>query len=113
MNIAHRDIKPENILMVGESDIKLTDFGFANFLDSKTKFTQVLGSPLYMAPEVIKEESYDEKVDLWAVGVIAHILLTGLPPFYHADKETMKKKIMKEPPSWGNQFDLHLSPEAV
>ena len=64
-NIVHRDIKPENILLSGSQEgsdatinVKLTDFGFACFYTDKG-MTQVLGSPLYMAPEVVKEEVYD------------------------------------------------------
>ena len=86
----HRDLKPENILCEAASDmdpdeisIKLTDFGFAVKYDPNgTKHTQSLGSPLYMAPELCANKSYDNKVDVWAVGVIAFILLTGTPPFY-------------------------------
>mmetsp|Transcript_4957 Transcript_4957/g.3567 ORF Transcript_4957/g.3567 Transcript_4957/m.3567 type:complete len:215 (+) Transcript_4957:348-992(+) len=88
-NIIHRDIKPENILMesedLGNYRIKVTDFGFACFCTpgdgEESKQQEQLGSPLYMAPEVVKEEKYDGKVDVWAVGVLAFILLSGGPPF--------------------------------
>ena len=89
-NIMHRDLKPENVLCEEASDqdpneiiIKLTDFGFAVKYDPNgQKESLSLGSPLYMAPELCKEIEYDNKVDVWAVGVIAFILLTGTPPFY-------------------------------
>jgi len=86
----HRDLKPENILCEAAADlspdefvIKLTDFGFAVKYDPNgAKESLSLGSPLYMAPELAKEVEYGAKVDVWAVGVIAYILLTGAPPFY-------------------------------
>ena len=60
---------------------KLTDFGFACVMDPQRKINLSLGSPLYMAPEVIKSQSYDSKVDIWSLGVITFILLTGTVPF--------------------------------
>ena len=60
---------------------KLTDFGFACVMNPQRKVNLSLGSPLYMAPEVINSESYNSKVDIWALGVITFILLTGTVPF--------------------------------
>jgi len=87
MGIAHRDLKPENILVCGENEnekIKLVDFGFAKNFQNEIMKTS-LGSPLYAAPELfLKRNSsfnYDEKVDLWSMGVILFICLSGFPPF--------------------------------
>lgn len=90
--IVHRDIKPENILFQSkdpkDKTIKLTDFGFAQFYDNeKGGMSDTLGSPLYMAPEIIKKVKYDFKVDVWSLGVITYILLTGRPPFSGKTKE--------------------------
>ena len=103
-NIMHRDLKPENILCersadVGEDEIfiKLTDFGFATKYDPNgQKHTLSLGSPLYMAPELCKEIAYDNKVDVWSVGVITYILLTGRPPFYDKNSRSTKAGIYKD-----------------
>jgi calcium/calmodulin-dependent protein kinase (CaM kinase) II/calcium/calmodulin-dependent protein kinase I len=78
-----RDIKAENILMESKDslEIKITDFGFACFYNKEEKKSEILGSPLYMAPEIVSLEPYDNKVDIWSVGVIAYILLAGRPPF--------------------------------
>jgi calcium-dependent protein kinase len=90
-NITHRDIKPENILMqAADSEsllLKMTDFGFASFYNPKKGLDEVLGSPLYMAPEIVNRQKYDSKVDIWSVGVIAYILLSGRPPFMAKSKE--------------------------
>lgn len=66
---------------VSNLDLKITDFGFSCFYDPKQSMTMALGSPLFMAPEVLAQESYTEKVDIWSIGVIAYNLLTGKYPF--------------------------------
>jgi len=74
--IIHRDIKPENIIVKStfdDSDIKISDFGLATFKDSKFLFTRC-GTPGYVAPEVLNDEPYDEKVDIFSVGVILYIM---------------------------------------
>ena len=88
--IVHRDLKPENIMMeslsIGELNIKLIDFGSAYCISKKSgqKIKLKIGTPYYMAPEVIKG-NYDNKCDLWACGVIMYILLSGEPPFFGVD----------------------------
>lgn len=82
--IVHRDIKPENLLLKKKGDpdtIKLADFGLANILEGKDSLQTVCGSPAYMAPEVHNMENYDEKVDMWSIGVMLFLLLSGSLPF--------------------------------
>lgn len=62
-------------------DIKIADLGFATKMDPKTGLELVLGTPLYMAPELIKHIKYNEKVDVWSLGVIVFQLLCGSTPF--------------------------------
>lgn len=119
LNIVHRDIKPENILIVPEEattsdfpNVKLTDFGFACFFQKEKGLTQVLGSPLYMAPEIVKEETYGLKVDVWSLGVIAHILLSGAPPFYGKSTLDIYQSIVADEPQFG-RFKDNLTPEAI
>lgn len=73
-------------------EIKLTDFGFASHFDENNKFKHILGSPIYMPPEILQRKEYDSKVDIWSTGVAAYILLAvGEIPF----KGTTKKEIYK------------------
>jgi calcium-dependent protein kinase len=82
--IVHRDLKPENLLLEEHKNyeqVKLIDFGTAKkFSQKDLPITQMVGTPYYIAPEVIKK-SYDEKCDLWSAGVIMYIILSGQPPF--------------------------------
>lgn len=86
-NITHRDLKPENILLVSKNinnfDVKISDLGFAQEFnkDGGESMTLVLGSPLYMAPELVSNKPYTEKVDVWSLGVITYQLLSGKTPF--------------------------------
>lgn len=84
--IIHRDLKPENILLVSKTtaniDIRVADFGLGKmFPDEVDVATTRCGTPGYVAPEVLNRKPYDYKVDSWALGVIAYILLSGAPPF--------------------------------
>lgn len=83
MNIVHRDLKPENFLFLTKQDdspIKIIDFGLSRFDDADVMTTKV-GTPYYVAPEVLKRE-YTKACDMWSIGVITYILLCGYPPFY-------------------------------
>lgn len=83
-NIIHRDLKPENLMFVDKNSntIKLVDFGFAKVFDPKKGLNEMLGTPLYIAPEIISGKKYSTKVDVWSLGVIAYSMLCGAPPFY-------------------------------
>ncbi|CAJ0582973.1 unnamed protein product, partial [Mesorhabditis spiculigera] len=82
-NIVHLDIKPENIMCVTESGnrIKLIDFGLARHYDGSEDLYYMAGTPEFSAPEVIKFEPLDFRTDMWSVGVITYILLSGYSPF--------------------------------
>ena len=82
--ISHRDLKPENVVFRNErpdSDIVLIDFGMAKKFDGTQMFTEQTGTSLYVAPEVLKGDGYDERADIWSIGVLMYVILTGEPPF--------------------------------
>uniref|UniRef100_A0A8C7NXK7 Serine/threonine-protein kinase DCLK2 n=1 Tax=Oncorhynchus mykiss TaxID=8022 RepID=A0A8C7NXK7_ONCMY len=101
LNIVHRDVKPENLLVYehadGSKSLKLGDFGLATVVDGP--LYTVCGTPTYVAPEIIAETGYGLKVDIWAVGVIAYILLCGFPPFRGSsdDQEVLFDQILMRP----------------
>ena len=88
----HRDLKPENILLNKDLEnprVTIVDFGTAEHLKPGSKFSTKNGTSYYIAPEVIKFE-YDEKCDVWSIGVILYILLVGYPPFNGQDEEKIE-----------------------
>lgn len=97
-NVLHRDLKPQNILLSDSSDdpeLKIADFGFARALQPQDMAATVCGSPLYMAPEILRHEPYDAKADLWSVGTILFELLLGKPPFSGANPMQLLANIEK------------------
>ena len=99
MNIIHRDIKPENIMITNREkngclQVKLIDFGTAKIFEKGQEENRYVGSSYYMAPEIIKRK-YDEKCDLWSIGVVLYILLTGRPPFDGNDDDEIIENVKK------------------
>ena len=117
--IVHRDLKPENILLTGEAaagvlNIKLTDFGLATPFKEGKKLKEVIGSPIYMAPEIVKQEKYDEKIDIWGIGIIAHIVLCGCPPFEGTTGDQVQNAIISGDPTFVNaKVKSSLTQEAI
>lgn len=96
--IAHRDLKPENLLLLSEDDdsaVKIADFGFAKKVLEPNSLTTQCGTPGYVAPEILEGTPYDERADMWSVGVILYILLGGYPPFIESTQRDLFRKIRK------------------
>lgn len=101
--VVHRDVKPENILLDGDGEVLLADFGVARRGDDRdgTAVTAgPVGTLLYMSPEQVRGESVDERSDLYAAGVVFHRILTGAfyLPTSGADDFTLRRRILEEPP---------------
>ena len=103
--IIHRDIKPENILLHDGLIAKVADFGWSNYIIEGIKRTTMCGTPVYLAPEIIKEKGHDEKVDIWCIGVLLFELITGSLPFKGPNLESLKNNILNLNITWPK--DIH------
>ncbi|OAY66327.1 Calcium-dependent protein kinase 30 [Ananas comosus] len=95
--VVHRDLKPENFLFANKketSPLKVIDFGLSVFFRPGERFTEIVGSPYYMAPEVLKR-NYGPEVDIWSAGVILYILLCGVPPFWAESEQGVAQAILR------------------
>ena len=79
---------------------KVTDFGFAKALEGNKKETMCLGTPLYMAPELVQRKPYDSQVDIWALGILTHIVLAGIEPFKGNSTEKIFRSILNDVPNY-------------
>ena len=97
MGVIHADLKLENVLLADAtftSPIKVADFGLSLFFEQGQTFSEVVGTPTYIAPEVL-DKHYGKEIDIWSAGVILFILLSGQPPFWGESKESIYESIKK------------------
>ncbi|CAL1353268.1 unnamed protein product [Linum trigynum] len=95
--VMHRDLKPENFLFANKKEtapLKAIDFGLSVFFKPGERFTEIVGSPYYMAPEVLKR-NYSHEIDVWSAGVILYILLCGVPPFWAETEQGVAQAIIR------------------
>ncbi|KAI8180947.1 Serine/threonine-protein kinase [Colletotrichum sp. SAR 10_75] len=140
-NYVHRDVKPQNLLLLPSPKfreehsrpiltasqdslipnaglaslpmLKLADFGFARVLPSTSLADTLCGSPLYMAPEILRYERYDAKADLWSVGTVLYEMITGRPPFRARNHVELLRKIESAEDRVKYPKDLVVSKELV
>ncbi|CAA0816813.1 Calcium-dependent protein kinase 6 [Striga hermonthica] len=97
LGVMHRDLKPENFLLVNKDDdfsLKAIDFGLSVFFKPGQIFKDVVGSPYYVAPEVLSKH-YGPEADVWTAGVIVYILLSGVPPFWAETQQGIFDAVLK------------------
>ena len=96
----HRDLKPQNLLLKSSlhssvPTLKIADFGFARHLEEAAMAETTCGSPLYMAPEILRLQKYGANADLWSVGAIMFEMLTKRPPFNGSGRRSLLTNIEK------------------
>ncbi|XP_063062756.1 serine/threonine-protein kinase 17A [Engraulis encrasicolus] len=89
-NVVHLDLKPQNILLTSDSplgDIKIVDFGLSRMVSGHQEIREIMGTPEYVAPEILNYEPISIATDMWSIGVLAYVMLTGISPFLGEDKQ--------------------------
>ncbi|XP_015182209.1 PREDICTED: serine/threonine-protein kinase D3 isoform X2 [Polistes dominula] len=105
-NIVHCDLKPENVLLSSDNEftqVKLCDFGFARIIGEKSFRRSVVGTPAYLAPEVLRNKGYNRSLDMWSVGVIIYVSLSGTFPFNEEEdinEQIQNAAFMYPPTPW-------------
>ena len=114
LGITHRDLKPENLLYYhpgNDSKIMITDFGLASYrknaeLPEHNMMRTICGTPEYIAPEILLRKPYNHAVDLWAIGVVAYILLSGRMPFDDDNRTRLYRKILRAKYSFAGDVSI-------
>ncbi|XP_027204598.2 serine/threonine-protein kinase D3 isoform X1 [Dermatophagoides pteronyssinus] len=113
-NICHCDLKPENVLLSSNSSfpqVKLCDFGFARIIGEKSFRRSVVGTPAYLAPEVLRNKGYNRSLDMWSVGVIIYVSLSGTFPFN--EEEDIQDQITNAAFMYPPDIWRDISPKAI
>ena len=106
LNIIHRDIKPENLLLDNNFRIKLCDYGWATHYNNNEHINTFCGTPEYVAPEIIKKEFYDEKIDIWSIGVLLFEMICNYSPFSDKNNNERFKNIIKGKINWPKNINF-------
>ncbi|KAK2869724.1 hypothetical protein QQF64_022396 [Cirrhinus molitorella] len=115
-NVVHLDLKPQNILLTSESplgDIKVVDFGLSRLVSSSQEIREIMGTPEYVAPEILNYEPISTATDMWSIGVLAYVMLTGISPFLGDDKQETFLNISQINVSYTEEELEHLDTAAI
>ncbi|CAH9129877.1 unnamed protein product, partial [Cuscuta epithymum] len=109
--ISHRDVKLDNVLFDSAGNLKLADFGYAaDFRGGR--MSEFVGTPYYVAPEILMRREYDEKVDVWSAGVILYMMLAGVPPFRGETTAETFKAVLRANLVFPTKLFRSISPDA-
>ena len=115
--VVHRDLKPENVLMTSsdeDSDIRILDFGLSKILGPYEKCDEPYGTLTYCAPEIIVDEPYSKPVDLWSLGVMTYLMVSGKLPFNAEDENEIARQVVYDEPNYiRNPVWKTISPECL
>ncbi|XP_034567567.1 serine/threonine kinase 17a like [Notolabrus celidotus] len=115
-NVVHLDLKPQNILLTSASplgDIRIVDFGLSRRMDNITEVREILGTPEYVAPEILSYEPISTATDMWSIGVLTYVMLTGESPFQDDDKQKTFLNISQVNVDYSQDTFEGISPQAV
>ncbi|KAL6633341.1 hypothetical protein ACP70R_026012 [Stipagrostis hirtigluma subsp. patula] len=110
--VAHRDVKPDNVFFDGSGVLKLGDFGSAEWFGDGRLMTGLVGTPYYVAPEVVAGREYGEKVDVWSAGVVLYMMLSGTVPFHGATAGEIFEAVLRGNLRFPPRAFATVSPEA-
>ena len=97
-SVIYRDLKPENVLLDIDGHVRIADFGLGKMgIGPKNRTNTFCGSPEYMSPEMLRSEGHGQPVDFYCLGALLYEMLTGLPPFFSSDRQTMFTRILQDP----------------
>ena len=115
--VVHRDLKPENVLMTStdeDSEIRILDFGLSKILGPYEKCDEPYGTLTYCAPEIIVDEPYSKPVDLWSLGVMTYLMVSGKLPFNAEDENEIARQVVYDEPNYTrNPVWKTISPECL
>ncbi|XP_057673326.1 serine/threonine kinase 17a like [Corythoichthys intestinalis] len=115
-NVVHLDLKPQNILLTSArplGDIRIVDFGLSRRVDSISEVREILGTPEYVAPEILNYEPISTATDMWSIGVLTYVMLTGESPFLGEDKQETFLNISQVNVEYSHDTFQDISPPAV
>ncbi|KAF7247820.1 Serine/threonine-protein kinase 17A [Varanus komodoensis] len=108
-NVVHLDLKPQNILLTSESplgDIRIVDFGLSRVMKNSEELREIMGTPEYVAPEILSYDPISTATDMWSIGVLTYVMLTGVSPFLGNDKQETFLNISQMNLNYSEDFDL-------